>query len=294
MRNTFIILLVIGLSNTLTAQKSDKQERDFQYAPNFRFCPDRDNDIAWENDLVAFRVYGKQPSEDSGLSGVDCWHKKVNYPILDRWYNHLFMGKSYHTDYGEGCDQYHVGNSRGCGGVGIWKDNQVLRSGLYESWELISLTQTTLKFKLVYRFMYNGSEIVENRTITLENGSQLYQAESQFIKNSIPLKDLEIAIGLGTTDIQDVDVTLNEDEGWFSVWHSLGNNSGKIGTGVLIETKYLLQMIDHKPASDKTSNAIAIVKTDNNGKIRFNAGFAWEQAGTITNKKDWNNYLSEY
>ena len=109
------------------------QEREPSFAPSFRYAPDRDFDLAWENDLVAFRVYGKQPSPDAGLSGIDCWHKKVSYPIADKWYRGNLEGVSYHKDHGEGCDTYHVGKTRGCGGVGIWKDENILRSGLYES-----------------------------------------------------------------------------------------------------------------------------------------------------------------
>lgn len=294
MKKTILFTLLLTLSLSVLAQTTEVTKSDFSYAPGFRYCPDRDYDLAWENDLVAFRIYGKEPHKNAGNSGVDCWHKRVSYPILDKWYSQPFEGKTYHEDYGEGCDQYHVGTSRGCGGVGIWKDNAVHPSGLYESWEVISQTQTTLKFKLTYRFKLEDEEILETRVITIENGSQLYHAESQFTKNTQPVKGLEIAVGLNTFDISDVEVSLNEEEGWLSVWHSLGNESGKIGTGAIVDTKYLVKMLDHKPEDGAPSNAIAIIKTDDNGIIKYKAGFAWEKAGKIQDKETWNEYLRVY
>ena len=288
MKRKFLFLTFIILSITVFAQN-----RHFDYSPSFRYSPDRDGDIAWENDRVAFRIYGKKSSQDKGLSGVDCWHKKVNYPILDKWYNHQFNGKNYHTDYGEGCDQYHVSSSRGCGGIGIWKDNELFTSGSYDSWEVISITQTTLQFKLTYCHTINSTEITETRIITLENGSQLYQAESQFLSNSKPIVGFEIAVGLSTDEQANAKVTFNSKEGWLSVWHDLGDNKGKIGTGAIVDTKYLVKMFEDKPEVG-SSNALAIVKTDSNGKIKYSAGFAWKEAQYITSEKEWNSYLSNF
>lgn len=279
-----LLLLAVGLN---------AQDRDFNYAPGFRYCPDRDFDLAWENDLVAFRVYGKQPNEEDGLSGIDCWHKRVNYPILDSWYGHLFTGKSYHTDYGEGCDQYHVGKTRGCGGLGIWKNGEILRSGLYESWEVISLSQTTLKFKLVYSWVIDGEKMVETRVTTLENGSQLMQIESQFTKNGWPVENLEIAVGLSTQNTT-AKVKLNEAKGWMSAWHALGKKQGMIGTGAIVDIKYLVKMFEEKSENKDESHVIAVIKSDTNGMVKYSTGFAWEKAKKITSASEWNTYLEQY
>ncbi|MEM6641437.1 MAG: DUF4861 family protein [Bacteroidota bacterium] len=289
MRNQLSLLLAfLLLGGTCLAQ-----DQEYQYAPSFRYCPDRDFDIAWENDLVAFRVYGKQPNPDAGLSGIDAWHKRVSYPIVDKWYRGNLEGISYHEDHGEGCDQYHVGKSRGVGGIGIWKDEKILRSGLYESWEVISQTQTTISFKLTYSWEIDGERIVETRVISLENGSQLFSAKSHFTKNGIPVKDLEIAVGLSTQN-GIAEVSLNKAQGWLSAWHKLGQNQGMIGTGAIVDTKYLVKMLEQKSEKKDESHALAIIKTDTNGSIEWKAGFAWEKAGKIDSKKDWDLYLAEY
>jgi hypothetical protein len=267
------------------------QVQEYTYAPAFRYCPDRDFDLAWENDLVAFRIYGKQENPSDGLSGVDCWHKKVSYPILDKWYLGSLNGITYHKDHGEGCDKYHVGKTRGCGGIGIWKNDEILRSGLYESWEVISNTQTSLSFKVVYSWVIDNERIVETRVMRIDNGQQLYSAESHFTKNGMPIQGIEIAIGLSTQN-SIAKVTFNEQEGWLSAWHTLGlPANGVIGTGIVVPKGSLVRMLEQKSENKDEGNALAIVKTDKNGVIKWQAGFAWDQAGIITSLEEWNNYL---
>ena len=59
-----------------------------------RFVPERTDDYAWENNRVAFRMFGPtaQKMVEEGVpggtlsSGIDAWLKKVDYPIINNWY----------------------------------------------------------------------------------------------------------------------------------------------------------------------------------------------------------------
>lgn len=59
-----------------------------------RFVPERTYDYTWKNDKVAFRVYGQnaQYRFENNLPkptlsiGVDAWLKRVEYPIINKWY----------------------------------------------------------------------------------------------------------------------------------------------------------------------------------------------------------------
>ena len=93
-----------------------------------RFVPERTDDYAWENNKVAFRTYGpvaQKMVEDKVkggtlTSGIDAWLKRVEYPILNKWYEKYTTGTgTYHKDTGEGLDNFHVGDSRGIGGVAV-------------------------------------------------------------------------------------------------------------------------------------------------------------------------------
>jgi hypothetical protein len=90
-----------------------------------RFVPERKDDFAWENDMIAFRAYGPSLRESGENAGVDCWLKRVDYPIINSWYKkHLEQDISYHQDHGEGLDNYHVGSSAGCGGTSLWLNGE--------------------------------------------------------------------------------------------------------------------------------------------------------------------------
>ena len=43
-------------------------------------------DYAWENDRIAFRMYGPALAAEVN-NGIDVWRKRVRYLIVDKWYN---------------------------------------------------------------------------------------------------------------------------------------------------------------------------------------------------------------
>ena len=112
-----------------------------------RFVPERTDDYAWENDKVAFRTYGpvaQQMVEDSVpggtlTSGIDAWLKRVDYPIINKWYKKTLSGAgTYHEDTGEGLDNFHVGASRGIGGIAVKKDTIFYYSKNFTNWKTLS------------------------------------------------------------------------------------------------------------------------------------------------------------
>ena len=90
-----VAMALIGLSSTACAQPAEP-------ATFCRFVPERSDDFAWENDKIAFRAYGPALRAGTENSGIDCWLKRVDYPIIDTWYKEASEGKSYHKDHGEG------------------------------------------------------------------------------------------------------------------------------------------------------------------------------------------------
>ena len=117
-----------------------------------RIVPTRIDDYTWENDKVAFRTYGPraqalvEEGKEGGIisSGIDCWLKKVSYPVINKWYKASEEeGISYHEDHGEGLDNYHVGISRGAGGLAIkGADDQYLYQEFYRPQNLSHGTVT--------------------------------------------------------------------------------------------------------------------------------------------------------
>ena len=73
----------------------------------------RFDDLLWENDRIAHRIYGRalEAAEPPSSSGIDAWGKRVRWPFMDR---QLRTGDQ-HADHGEGVDFYNVGTGRGTG-----------------------------------------------------------------------------------------------------------------------------------------------------------------------------------
>lgn len=259
-------------------------------ATGARYVPERRDDFAWENDLVAFRTYGPAIKPGAEDSGIDCWTKRVPYPIIDKWYSGEQSGISYHQDQGEGLDLYAVGDSRGCGGVGIWKNGKMFISGPYKTWKIISRDKARSVFELSYDYDVEGDKIQEVKRITIELGQRLFRSESTFTRNGQPA-DLTIAVGI-TTHEGKAKPTFNAAQGWMSCWETI-ENSG-LGTGVAIAPARVAEMQLFQTPGSNQSHALLLTRTDAAGKTLHFAGYGWEKAGAITTSQAWQDYLSGF
>jgi len=252
-----------------------------------RFVPEREDDFAWENDKVAFRVYGPSSGGKGQVSGVDAWLKKVPYSIIDKWYAGFLVGKSYHKDHGEGYDPFHVGDTRGVGGTAIWIDGKAWPAGKYATYEVLQKGAEVVEFKLQYEWETPLGLVAESKTISLALGEQLYRVNSVFTLDGKPAS-LPVAIGLTTHD-EKAQVFSNQETGRISTWEAIDDIG--VGTGVLIAAD-LIAAIMHIPSEDKDASHIWLLTTTNEGgELSFRAGFAWQGAQEITTIEAWNEYL---
>src|SRR3954468_12203720 len=169
-----------------------------------RYVTERLDDFGWENDKIGHRTYGpalaepdteKRGKEVLVTSGLDIWCKRVNYLVVDRWYN---KGHDhYHKDEGEGMDMYQVGPSRGCGGTGVWDGKKLYVSRNYKTWKVIANGPVRAIFELTYEpWDANGLKVAETKRFTVDAGHNLDEIESTFTVTSGDAKELTIGIGL--------------------------------------------------------------------------------------------------
>jgi rhamnogalacturonyl hydrolase YesR len=139
---------------------------------------DRGSDVAWENDRIAYRLYG--PSVRSKVSnGIDVWTKKVDYPIIDKWYKLNAEGKDYHTDRGEGCDFYHMGKLRGCGAIAVWIDNKPYPSETFDIYKFLKNQTDGIGVQLNYQtWDVPGMKLEEKKIIEMGMGTNLFKVTS--------------------------------------------------------------------------------------------------------------------
>lgn len=140
-----------------------------------RRVAERKDDVAWENDRVAFRVYSQIASKKP-VSGVDFWPKTVDYSIIDEWYAKNANGGSYHTDDGTGCDWYNMGRGRGVGGSGVWTGDSLICAIPYKAVEITSQGPERLDFSLEYDpYTVDGDNVTESKRIEMVCGTSFYK-----------------------------------------------------------------------------------------------------------------------
>lgn len=274
----------------VTVTKEEQPE-----APTYcysRFVPERTDDYAWENNKVAFRVFGptaQQMVEDgvSGgtlSSGVDAWLKKVAYPIINNWYKkNAEKSGAYHEPSPEGLDNFHVGVSRGVGGLAVKKDSSYYFSKNYIEWRTITTGPIRTSFYLKYAdWDADGNKIMESKVVSLDLGSNLSKFEV-----SIDGTDA-ISAGL-TLHEKDGEVSGDSNNAWVSYWEPHGDS--ELGTGIIAPTDYFINYETYDTEQTDLSNAYVNLKVID-GKVIYYTGFGWKESGQFNSKQEWETYLN--
>jgi hypothetical protein len=280
----WVVMILIGLS--AVAAVKTKEPASF-----CRFVPERSDDFAWENDKIAFRAYGPALKKSGEDSGFDCWLKRVDYPIINKWYKEHAEGKSYHTDHGEGYDPYKVGSSRGCGGLALWIDGKMLISNVFTGWKIVKREPEESIFVLTYEFKVGDDTYKEEKKISIKLGDRLFKSTSTFWKNGELATNLPLAVGLVRHHKTDA-ISKDLKKGWISIWEPMDDS--ELGTGVVIDPKRIVDFQLLETGKKLEDHALLITKTDAEGQLEYYAGYGWKKAGEIKTSKDWNHYLSEF
>ncbi|WP_258103491.1 DUF4861 domain-containing protein [Marinoscillum sp. MHG1-6] len=259
-----------------------------------RFVPERTDDYAWENNRIAFRTFGPtaQSMMESGIeggtltSGIDCWLKRVEYPIIDKWYGKYSSGSgSYHEDDGEGLDNFHVGVSRGCGGIAVQGGSDYWVSKNFTSWKTHYSGPLKTAFTLGYDDWQADDRLIrEGKNISLDYGSNL----SHYI-TTIEGTD-EISVGL-TLNERDGELSVNEEHGWISYWQPHGDS--ELAMAVVAAPETFLTYNQFMSGEKDLSNIYVHIKVNDN-KAEYYSGFAWKESGQFKSKKAWEAYLTSF
>jgi hypothetical protein len=262
-----------------------------------RFVPERTDDFAWENERVAFRTYGpnaeqlydKKDPAGTLTSGMDCWLKRVNYPIINKWYaQHVLTPFSYHKDTGEGYDPYHVGASRGTGGTGVLDGGKLYVSKNFATYKVLATGPIRTVFELTYApWDANGRPVTERKIISLDLGSNLTRYE-EHIAAPTPLPNCTIGL---TLHEEKGEVKADRPAGWCRYWEKIDDSY--LGTGVVVAPGYLTDYQDHRSADKDVSQLYMVTKPRQNTVV-FYAGFGWQKSGQFATAAAWDTYLGEF
>lgn len=138
---------------------------------------DRLDDIAWENDLTAFRAFGPRLQASGAKSfGYDVFTKSVRFPVVDERYRlQREAHKSIHVDNGNGMDVYEVGPTLGCGTSALLHGGEIVYPWCYKEYEILDNGPLRFTVRLTYGPETVGSDtaVVETRLLSLDAGSYL-------------------------------------------------------------------------------------------------------------------------
>jgi hypothetical protein len=246
-----------------------------------RFVPERADDFAWENDRIAFRMYGPAPEKltPPSSSGVDVWCKRTRALIVNAWYK----SGDYHRDHGEGADFYSVGTGRGCGGVGIWQDGKLAVSRNFRRSRVVATGPIRVEFELDFEaWAVTGGTVTETKRISLDAGENLCRFSSTFTSEQT---NLLVAIGLAKHDAKSGHVQFNQAEGWASVWGKL--SSGHLGTGVVLPAAQVREV------RQDAGHAYVLTLLAAKEKLVYYAGAGWDLSGDFSDEAAWERALRQ-
>ena len=256
-----------------------------------RFVPEREDDFTWENDLIAFRMYGPGLWDDAVNSGVDCWLKRVPYSIIDKWYGQM-NEKTYHKDWGEGYDPYHVGKTTGCGGLRIVEDDKLIHSNVYDTWKVIENGPIRSVFELTYdkSWKESGKNLIETKRVTIDLGQRLCRFDCAFSgPDAGSIKKL--AVGVTTHDSM-AQGFHDTDQGIAGCWETI-DDSGLGAAAMVISPAVQDSKIISSKEKDE-SHVYLYVDTVSLPVITYYTGYGWEKAGDIVTMQSWQAYLNNF
>lgn len=259
-----------------------------------RFVPERTDDYAWENDKVAFRAFGPTAQKmiedaiEGGTltSGVDAWLKKVDYPIINKWYakNVKEIG-AYHIDSGEGLDNFHVGVSRGVGGIAVKNDTTYYTSKNFTKWKTITTGPLRTSFELEYAdWDANGKTISVKKYISLDLGSNLSKFEIDITGTDNFYSGLTLHENDGVK-------TQNNENGWVSYWQPHGDS--ELGTAIVTLKGDMIASESYETTVPDLSHLFAQIQVNSNKGVYY-AGFTWKKAKQFETKEAWEKYLNDF
>jgi unsaturated rhamnogalacturonyl hydrolase len=258
------------------------QKQDFRVYG--RFVRERFDDFAWENDLVAHRVYGPAletwQKEPLTSSGVDVWVKRTRALVVNDWY----MVDDYHHDRGEGGDFYSVGPSRGCGGSGIWQDGRLAVSRNFRDSRVLANGPIRLVFELQYApWEAGGVKVSERKRITLDAGSHFNRIESTYTVEGAS----EVAWAAGIKKAKGADVRVQRDKGTLRTWEALSEPNGHLGCALVVAPGLV------QSTGEADNNVLLIGKTGAARPVVYYAGSGWDKGGDVAGVAAWDTLVDD-
>ena len=225
------------------------EPRQYRLDCNGRIYPNREDDLAWENDKNAWRFYGPK-MHNKGVNGFDTFTKNVTYPIQDKLYqselgsyglnsrlqkagrggewNQLHRDNyTYHRNRGEGMDAYTVGATLGAGAPALMNGDDLILPDVYEKAEIVE--NGPLRFNIILT-MYEQNGVREICNIMQDKGNHLAKVNVFYIfvnEDAASFKD--VCAGIAVHESQPSAYVINKKAGYIAYADALDTPKGQNG-----------------------------------------------------------------
>lgn len=291
-----------------------------------RLFTERGDEFGWENDCVAYRIYGH-----GAAVGYDLFNKSTSELMLDYWYaseqnkemrsvskqlhdrgfhdlaDQVYNAYCYHINHGKGMDCYTVGPTLGGGANALINaDGSLFMPQCYKSFEILDKGPIRFTVKLVYpEQVYNGNKITETRIINLDEGSRFNKVTVSYSGLSAPAK-----MAAGTVVHKDnSSAYVLSTEGGYLGYEDLGDASvynekyrdelskqmGKIYIGLLFPSTNITTSFQARENGIAVGHILATTTFQPSSSFTYYFGSGWSlnNETSFHTLQDWEKFLSQ-
>ena len=191
----------------------------------------------------------------------------------------------YHSDHGEGLDNYHVGPSRGCGGTGVYIDDVLHTSKNFVAHKTFFNGPVSTEFELDYApYEAADASVKERKVISIDLGSNMtkyviYVDGTDQLSAGVTLHDRKGSL------------STNDENGWIN-WYA-PHFGEEISTSVVADPKYYAGNSKIETEVPDHSNALVHLNVID-GKVEFYSGFYWTGSKQFESNAKWEEYLNTF
>lgn len=276
-----------------------------------RLFTERQDEFGWENDKVAYRIYGH-----GGAVGYDLFNKNTSDLMLDYWYaseqnqdmrrvikdlgkrgykdlaDQVYNAYCYHINHGKGMDCYTVGPTLGGGANALMEANgNLLMPSCYKSYKILDQGPLRFTVELTYpERQLNDAKVIEKRVITLDAGSHFNRVAVTY--QGLP-KPMTVAAGAVVHKSNPTQYVLNaqsgfigyEDLGDASVYNAkyrneLAKQMGHIYIGLLFPQKNITTLYKARENGIATGHILGTTTYHPSTSFTYYFGTGWDQNTT--------------
>lgn len=305
------------------AKKGTPQQ--YEVRAKGRLFVERQDEFGWENDCVAYRVYGH-----GGAVGYDLFNKSTSELMLDYWYaseqnqemrsvsqqlrergfsdlaDQVYNAYCYHIDHGKGMDCYTVGPTLGGGANALLNnDGSLFMPQCYKTFEILDNGPLRFTVRFTYPTQdFNGENVTEIRTISLDAGSQFNRVSVTYQGLTKPVK---MAAGTVIHKENPTAYVLSQDSGYLgyedlgdaSVYNAkyrdeLAKQMGKIYVGLLFPDTRISTTYQQRENGIATGHILGIATYQPRASYTYYFGSGWSKNPNsgFHSLTDWEAHLS--